>query len=149
MWISVEGHVELTFILLTRTHEDQRVSGYLYRISYIQVTSKLNSGGFKTLQKAVQRVSQPSLLLTSLYFLFNFLSSDKQTFIKNCVSSSHLAALRNTVCFFDIHFVTSLVPNGNSGTVRSYFVHCVCVCTEKSRAFSWARKKETVNVTFP
>lgn len=54
--------------------------------------------------------------------------------------------------FFDIHFVTSLAPNGNSGTVRSYFVHCVCVCTEKSRAFSWAsggKKRKKVNVTFP
>lgn len=48
--------------------------------------------------------------------------------------------------------VTSLAPNGNSGTVRSYFVHRVCVCTEKSRAFSWAgekKKKKKVNVTFP
>lgn len=56
---------------------------------------------------------------------------------------------RAGLLFRDIQIGTSSVLNGNTDTVRSYYVQCVCVCQclLRSRGLFVGQKK--VNVTFP
>lgn len=71
----------------------------------------------------------PHCLCISYLILYHQTGKHSSGVVSYCHTSVLSVSLyRAAPLFRDFHFGTGLVFNGNTDTVRSYFVQCVCVC---------------------